>query len=285
MRAVGDVSIPVLILTLVGAGLQLGAMFATFVAAARAWAHTTAHIKKGLVLAGAMLVLDLPNRIVGALYTDISELLPMLPSQDNPVAALTGVVTGGVITLGLYGIMVPVALRAGGKHHAYPWLYGEQRDATGLILGVVGGLILGVASTLAFVALEVELGSLMEFTTELTPGLDREAPWFQWGVLLPAVCAAAVGEELLFRGVVQRWLDKWLGGTDAAGWIAIAVTALFWAILHAPNTTAPGIKIIQIGLIGLFFGWLARRHGVESAIAAHVSLNVGATALEFGLFH
>ncbi len=278
-----NVSIPVLLLTFFGAALQGGAMLAVFIAAARSWTHTTANFKKGLVIAGGMVLLDLPNRVVGALYTDISELIPFLPNQD-PAAALTGVVTGALITLGLYGIMVPVALRAGGPSHPFPKLYGLPDATSGWLIGAGAGLLFGILSTLAFHLLGIEIGSLLDFAMDLTPDLDRDAGWFQWGVVLPAACAAAVGEELLFRGVVQRWLEKWFGGTERAGWVAIVLTSVFWAILHAPNTTAPGMKILQIFLIGLFFGWLARRSGVESAIVAHVCLNISATALELAVW-
>ena len=280
----GDLSIPVVVLTLVGAALQGAAFLLTFVAAVRAWSHTAEHFKKGLVIASLMLLLDLPNRVVSALYTDMSQLLPMLPTQDNPAAAMTGVLTGAVLTLGLNGIMVPVSLRAGGPRHPYPLLYGQPDARSGWALALVGGTLFGVVSTAVFHLLGVELGSLLDFATSLTPDLDRDAGWFKWGVLLPAVCAAAVGEELLFRGVVQRWLSRWLGGTDRAGWIAIVATAPSCAILHGANTTTPGIKVLQIFVIGLFFGWLARRHGVESAILGHVFLNLSATALELSVW-
>jgi hypothetical protein len=46
------------------------------------------------------------------------------------------------------------------------------------------------------------------------------------------------------------------------------------------------IKLAQIFLLGLVFGWLARRYSVEAAILAHVGLNVtaliGGYAIGFG---
>lgn len=274
--------IPILVVTFAGAGLQLAALLAVSIAAIGHWEHTRRHLRRGLVFAIAMLALDLPNRIVGAWFTEVSAILPFggLSGDDAKIAGLIGVLPGAAVVLALYGVMVPVTLRAGGEHSAFPVLYREKVDPKIFVAAVVGGVAVGLASTVLFHQLGVGMGSLMDLAAQMTPDLDREAAWFNWGVVLPAVCAAAIGEELLFRGAVQRWLGVWL----KSPWPAIVLTSLFWAILHAPNTDAPFMKLGQIFLIGLALGAVANRYGVESTILAHVGLNVGATALELGVY-
>lgn len=274
--------IPILVATLAGAGLQLAAMLAVAIAAIGNWEHTKKHLRQGLVFAVVMLALDLPNRVVGALYTDASGILPLARASgdDAKIAALIGLIPNAAILMGLYAVMVPVTLRAGGLHHAFPVLYRELYDKRVLVVSTLAGVLVGLVSTVAFHHLGIGMGSLMDLAAQLTPDLDREAAWFNWGIVLPAVCAAAIGEELLFRGAVQRWLTRWF----KSPWPSIVVTSAFWALLHAPNTDAPLLKLGQIFLLGLALGALAHRHGVESTVLAHVGLNIGATALELGLY-
>jgi membrane protease YdiL (CAAX protease family) len=53
-------------------------------------------------------------------------------------------------------------------------------------------------------------------------------------------------------------------------------SSLVWSLGHAGNADPIWLKLAQIFLLGLLFGWLAHRHNVESAIMAHVGLNVAA---------
>ena len=61
--------------------------------------------------------------------------------------------------------------------------------------------------------------------------------------------AAGVGEEMLFRGVVQAVLDRWWGP-----WAALPVASLFFGLLHALTPT----YAVLATLAGLYLGgvWL-----------------------------
>lgn len=63
---------------------------------------------------------------------------------------------------------------------------------------------------------------------------------------------AGVGEELLFRGVVQRGLAPALGP-----WPACLLAAVLFGLCHALNT---GYLILAMA-IGLYLGWLERDTG------------------------
>jgi membrane protease YdiL (CAAX protease family) len=58
---------------------------------------------------------------------------------------------------------------------------------------------------------------------------------------------AGVGEEALFRGVIQMGLANSLGP-----WGAIVVTAMLFGLVHFITPT----YAVLAGLIGVYFGWL-----------------------------
>jgi len=82
--------------------------------------------------------------------------------------------------------------------------------------------------------------------------------------LLALALGTAVGEELFFRGLLQRALERRLG---AAG--AIAVAALAFGAAHGDWTQGSGAAVL-----GLYLGTLAWAAGsVRLAIAAHAANN------------
>ena len=63
--------------------------------------------------------------------------------------------------------------------------------------------------------------------------------------------AAGFGEELLFRGLVQAGLARWIGGA-AGPWIALAAASALFGVCHWLNTTYALLAM----LAGAYFGWL-----------------------------
>ena len=65
---------------------------------------------------------------------------------------------------------------------------------------------------------------------------------------------AGLGEEMLFRGVIQAAVGGWIGG-DAGQWIALAAAAVLFALAHSITV----MYLVLAGLIGLYLGglWLA----------------------------
>jgi membrane protease YdiL (CAAX protease family) len=119
--------------------------------------------------------------------------------------------------------------------------------------------------------------------------------------------AAAVTEELLFRGVVFRLIEEWAGT-----WIGLLVSAVMFGALHAANPGATWVSTLAIALeagvllaatfivtrnlwlpIGLHFAWnffegpvfgtqVSGHTFLESAIGAHVSGPALITGGSFG---
>lgn len=83
---------------------------------------------------------------------------------------------------------------------------------------------------------------------------------------LAAVSAAAgLGEELLFRGLLQAGLAQWIGG-GAGPWIGLAIASLTFGAFHWLNTT----YALLAALAGAYFGWLLIASGsLWTPIVAH----------------
>ncbi len=90
-----------------------------------------------------------------------------------------------------------------------------------------------------------------------------------WGIL--ALCVGApLGEELLFRGAIQRELHK-----RVRPWIAIGITALLFALIHGNP-----VQMVAGFLMGCVLGWLYWRTGsVWPGIAMHFANNTLSTVV------
>jgi hypothetical protein len=69
------------------------------------------------------------------------------------------------------------------------------------------------------------------------------APWTVLGPAAAAALASGVTEELIVRGVVFRCLEEWLGT-----WLATALSALLFGLLHLANPHAGLVPALAIAL-------------------------------------
>lgn len=136
----------------------------------------------------------------------------------------------------------------------------------------------GLAATLPMVAFFVlmlttswrPLANLRDQAQQLVGGLVKGAGWLP--VVLLAVMAG-IGEEALFRGVLQPLAIRWLTplGPEVAPWIGMVAVSLLFGLAH-PMSTA---YIVVATLAGLFLGTLALLTGeVLSATIAHALYDV-----------
>jgi membrane protease YdiL (CAAX protease family) len=88
------------------------------------------------------------------------------------------------------------------------------------------------------------------------------------------VLLVAFGEEIVFRLGVQNFLAKYLRLRASRYWIAIVSTTVVWTMGHAGALEPAWVKLVQIFPMGLMFGWLCQRYGVESSILAHMVFNL-----------
>jgi hypothetical protein len=77
----------------------------------------------------------------------------------------------------------------------------------------------------------------------------------------------AVAEELIFRGVMQRLLGRWLGSPHASIWL----TAALFSVLHVQF-----FGFVPRFLLGVLLGYLYAWSGnILVSIAAHFTQNAG----------
>jgi uncharacterized protein len=115
---------------------------------------------------------------------------------------------------------------------------------------------LGIAATLPplalfWLCLKVPLPSLKTITRILDETL---VPMFrECGLVELAIISmlAGLGEEMLFRGVIQAAVAEQIGGPRGV-WLGLAAAAILFGMLHAITPT----YALLAGLIGLYLGWL-----------------------------
>ena len=88
-----------------------------------------------------------------------------------------------------------------------------------------------------------------------------------WLMLLSLAVAPGIAEELLFRGLIQRWLTLRLGPVPAIG-----LASVLFALAHADPVHAAGTVVL-----GLYLGTVSQVSGsVLPAIVCHVVNNLAA---------
>lgn len=131
----------------------------------------------------------------------------------------------------------------------------------GWLLEAMAGLAIGVALFSTVIGILFLLGSYTATVAASTAGV------------LPALTAATmagVTEELLIRAVAFRILESWLGS-----WMALALSAVLFGVMHLPNPEATALSSAAIALEGgvmLAAAFMVTRR-VWLAIGIHLAWN------------
>jgi len=163
------------------------------------------------------------------------------------------VVTGGLVSIAIY-----VGYVRWIEHRRVAELGGEGSLARELGGGF--GLGLGLFLVTAGLLVGIGVGRI-----ERGDGLAALVPWLLW------VTGTAIGEELLFRGVMFRIVEERLGS-----WGALTISALLFGGLHAGNANASVATSLAIALeagVLLAAAYVASRR-LWLAIAMHAGWNL-----------
>lgn len=108
----------------------------------------------------------------------------------------------------------------------------------GLAITVI--MLVGVASMLA----ALEATGVISGETDENAAVDGLVENLTWPLAIFVALAAGIGEEILFRGLLQRWLGWWPQG-------------VLFGLAHAAGGFWP--QVVFSLALGLAFGWLRRR--------------------------
>lgn len=90
------------------------------------------------------------------------------------------------------------------------------------------------------------------------------APWLIFFVSMGVALSAGIGEELMFRGVLQPVFG-------------ILPTTLLFALIHSHYGFS--ILMVQVFILGLVFAWIRKRYNTTAAIITHATYDVMALVL------
>ena len=186
----------------------------------------------------------------------------LVPQTLNPGLLLAAQAAGTSTLLTLVSVLWaalgtrPVVERLG---------LGPGRAGIGLVLLLALGL-LGLSHAVDRLIHLLDLRSASHLARlDAAIGGDLERSW-TW-ILLGLGLFPGFGEEIFFRGCVQRGLHRWLGRLGA-----IVLTSLFFGAFHGDWVHGVGAFFL-----GLYLGTVAELcGGTRPAIACHVLNNLGA---------
>ncbi len=186
----------------------------------------------------------------------------------------------------LYSILIILGMQLGrkidlGTPIIQGWLEGNPTRTswkpllTSILLGLVAGGLMIILDLFIFVPrLEAQL--------QLAGETVHPAPW--QGFL--AAFYGGIVEEILSRYFLLTLL-AWLGSlifrskdrqpSSAVMWVSILISGLIFGLGHLPTAVKMGISLTPLYIIrtlvlngvGILYGWLYWKKGLESAMAAH----------------
>jgi hypothetical protein len=153
-------------------------------------------------------------------------------------------------------------------------------------------IALGVAGTIIILGLEVFYfqPAMMKELGDSATALSLQTQPAAWKGFL-ASFYGGVAEEIQLRLFVMSllvWLGKFVSKTpegkptSAVFWIANILAAVLFGLGHLPTTAlliplTPLVitrAIVLNGVLGVVFGWLYWKHGLESAMISHFSADI-----------
>ncbi|MCI0713269.1 MAG: CPBP family intramembrane metalloprotease [Chloroflexi bacterium] len=126
-----------------------------------------------------------------------------------------------------------------------------------LLAGAGMGVVMFMAAGfIAFIWSLLVSPETFEAQTEATEAIAESIN--SWGIVFAVAFAAAIGEEIAFRGALQPVFGLW-------------ATALLFTAVHIQYTLTPATLIIFV--VALALGWLREAFNLWAAISAHFVYN------------
>jgi len=171
------------------------------------------------------------------------------------------------------------------------WLYHEPKPAhlgRAMLIGTVSG---AAAGGLLLLLSQYVFGPWMDASVAAAGVAIPEIRWAWWEGLL-ASFSAGFNEEIWLRLFLLNGL-AWFGGlllgkkTGRPGtallWAANLLSTLVFGALHISNLVVIGLPVDAVtvssvlilnGMVGILFGWLYWKYGLESAMVSHFAADL-----------
>jgi uncharacterized protein len=155
----------------------------------------------------------------------------------------------------IYALVLALCLwHLQGRYVSVARLVGLNLGLRGLVRAALIGLAIGIPS------------GTLEYLVLPQPAVPVLAPATLLRDVIYMLFFVGLGEELLFRGIIQREL------TEAVGWKwALFLASLLFSIMHLTWRSAPELAFTF--LAGAFFGYLYRRTGNLAACTFFHAVN------------
>ncbi len=189
-------------------------------------------------------------------------------ADESPTISLPGIQFMAAVNL-LIAALLPILLTDGGDHKLADAGFSCQGWGRQLVIG--GGAFLAAVWPTALLLVASRAWRSVETQHALLQAL-RESPRAEliaW-IILSAVIAAPLAEEMLFRVVLQGWLSERLPGPAAIG-----LTAVLFALVHGWRDALP---LVPLSLILGYVYYQTRRYW--SCVVIHALFNATFLALQ-----
>jgi len=186
-----------------------------------------------------------------------------IPRADEDIATFVGLVFQSGVTLLVLNYIARA--RGRGSLRADFGVLARLRDAPYLLAG------LGIAVvSIGLLAPIIEVGDIEKNSQDVKRTFD-EATGAGLALLLVAVLVLApIGEEVLFRGVLLRALQRRFSSEQA-----IFGSALAFALVHVALDPGAGFGVPALLLLGLISGWRAVATGnLSQSLWLHAGFNL-----------
>jgi len=184
-----------------------------------------------LFIFASLVVGTLAATILFLLHVDINDHRALFLSVNGAVSLVPTLGLGWLCGWFLEGL----PFRALGFWFTNSWL---KHFGLGCVIGAV---------TIGFAVLIASAPGGLSFTLDIAKG--QEAILKTLGTSLAVFAVAAAFEESLFRGYMLQTLNR-----AGLGWLAIAMTAIFFGLVHLGNPGANAISTANTMLAGVWFG-------------------------------
>lgn len=128
--------------------------------------------------------------------------------------------------------------------------------------------MIGATHYLMFLPVAAVLASLIGFAQPHLPSSGWErTPIVAVGTFFGILWVTALGEEFLFRGLVQQWIGEWL----KSPWAGLILASLLFGSVHLWFRAFPNWRFALLAAIaGVFYGLAFRRaQSIRASMVAH----------------